>query len=192
MIVDCGREIHHKIALIDAKVVWFGSLSPLSHTTRTEETMLRALAPGFASDLARLVQIGGRRRDDEEQNTAIIAENPRCGNCGHRTYYFRSQKGQPLFACESERHWVQHADSIAPSRSQQGPADQLPQAGPPCPNCGKKTRLQQGRYGPFYGCTGSKCHRTMNVRQAMELLSSNGESKSQSPAEPASASSQYR
>ena len=184
VLVDCRREIHQKIAIIDGKVVWLGSLNPLSHTTRTEEIMMRVLSPSFASELARQVQIRSTRQDDDDQNIVIIGENPRCGNCGHRTYYFRSQKkGQPFFACESGCNWLQDANSIAADWNQQGQSGHLPQRGPACPSCGKKTRRQQGRFGPFYGCTGSKCDRTMNIRQATELMLNNSDSESETPAE---------
>jgi len=53
VVVDCRRDIHQKIVIVDDQVVWFGSLNPLSHTARTDEVMMRTLAPGFASELSR-------------------------------------------------------------------------------------------------------------------------------------------
>jgi hypothetical protein len=92
--VDCRREIHQKIAILDSGIVWFGSLNPLSHTARSEEVMMRAVAPRFASELARQVAICGARRYPDGQNAAM-GENPRCGDCGRRTYYFFSRRKEP-------------------------------------------------------------------------------------------------
>ena len=39
VVVDCRKRIHEKIVLIDNKIVWSGSLNPLSHTSRTDEFM---------------------------------------------------------------------------------------------------------------------------------------------------------
>ncbi|WP_324668004.1 AAA domain-containing protein [Geochorda subterranea] len=34
---------------------------------------------------------------------------------------------------------------------------------PPCPTCGRPTRLVFGRYGPFFGCTSPRCKGTVNL-----------------------------
>jgi hypothetical protein len=172
VVVDCRKEVHQKIGIVDGRIVWFGSLNPLSHTARTDETMIRALAPGFASEIIRQTAIRGVRRDDGTESVSIQGENPRCGSCGGRTYYFRSRYGRPFFACESGCDWLQDANSVVSARNQPQ-ADDLPREGPPCPKCGNTTRRRQGRHGPFYGCSSyPKCDGTMNVRQAMERMSS--------------------
>jgi DNA polymerase III delta prime subunit len=175
--VDCRREIHQKIAIIDSKVVWFGSLNPLSHTARSEEVMMRAVASGFASELARQVAIRGARRDADGQNAAM-GENPRCGNCGHRTYYFFSRrKNRAFFACEKDEcDWLQDASSPR-SNHAAGQTDNLPREGPPCPKCAGKTGRRQGPYGPFYSCSRyPACDGKMNARQAVEIMASADES----------------
>jgi DNA polymerase III delta prime subunit len=174
--VDCRREIHQKIALIDSKIVWFGSLNPLSHTARTEEIMMRAVAPGFASELARQVAIRGTRREADGQHSTM-GENPRCGNCGYRTYYFFSRrKNRAFFACEkNDCDWLQDANSAASYRDA-GRTGNLPQEGPPCPKCKSKTRHRQGPYGPFYSCSRyPTCDGKMNIQQAMEILAADDE-----------------
>jgi hypothetical protein len=174
--VDCRREIHQKIAIIDSKVVWFGSLNPLSHTARTDEVMMRAVAPGFASELARQVAVRSTRRDTGGQNPAM-GENPRCGNCGHRTYYFFSRRrNRPFFACEKDDcNWLQDASSPQPNHAA-GQTDNLPREGPPCPKCASKTSRRQGPYGPFYSCSRyPACDGKMNARQAAELMANDEE-----------------
>jgi DNA polymerase III delta prime subunit len=171
--VDCRREIHQKIAIIDSNVVWFGSLNPLSHTARTDEVMMRAVAPGFASELARQVAIRSARRDADGPNAAI-GENPRCGNCGHRTYYFFSRRRKrAFFACEKDDcDWLQDASSPQSSYGA-GQTDNFPREGPPCPKCASKTSRRQSPYGPFYSCSRyPACDGKMNARQALEIMAS--------------------
>ena len=109
VVVDCRRDIHQKIAIVDRRIVWFGSLNPLSHTPRTDETMMRTLAPQFASELARQVAIGASRGDADG---GIRAENRRCGRCEARSYYFFSRRlGRAFFACENECGWLQDVNS---------------------------------------------------------------------------------
>ncbi|MGH9552173.1 MAG: AAA domain-containing protein, partial [Terriglobales bacterium] len=141
VVVDCRRDIHQKIAIIDGQVVWFGSLNPLSHTARTDEIMMRALAPAFASELARQVAIRAVKRDRDGESLATKGENPRCGACGGRTFYFWSNRlRRPFFACEAECGWVRDATSTTAGRDGQQPTDDLPAEGPPCPKCGQPTQ----------------------------------------------------
>ncbi len=164
-VVDCRRDIHQKIVIIDGRVVWFGSLNPLSHTARTDEIMMRVLAPGFASELARLVAISAFKRRDDGENAAAQGENPRCGKCGGRAFYFWSNRlRRPFFACETGCDWVQDATSAAAGRHPQPPTGDLPADGPPCPKCGETTRRRLGRHGAFYGCSRyPQCDGTMSV-----------------------------
>lgn len=167
VVVDCRRAIHQKIAFIDGQIVWFGSLNPLSHTAQADETMMRALAPGFAAELARQVSIRTARREGDSENAPVLGENPRCPTCGNRTYYFRSRYGygRAFFACESGCGWLQDVNSSAPGRNRTGDSENFPVDGPPCPKCRSKTRLRRGRHGLFYGCSQfPKCDGTVNTR----------------------------
>jgi hypothetical protein len=160
VVVDCRRDIHQKIAIIDGRTVWFGSLNPLSHTARTEEIMMRVVAPGFASELANQVAINTPRRHGEGENAAS-RENPRCDTCGGRTYYFLSRRRVDLFKCEAGCEGVQNATSAAGGRH--GP-DNFPPDGPFCPKCAQPTRLRWSRYGAFYGCSRyPQCDGKMNA-----------------------------
>jgi hypothetical protein len=166
VIVDCRRDLHQKVVIVDDRVVWFGSLNPLSHTGRTDEVMMRALAPGFASELARQIAIRTVKRDDDSKSSAVQSENPRCDKCGGRTFYFWSNRlRRPFFACEGDCKWVQDATSAALGRQAQQATDDLPAEGPPCPKCGQPTRRRRGRHGAFYGCSSyPQCDGTVNVR----------------------------
>ncbi len=161
--VDCRREIHQKIAIVDSKIVWLGSLNPLSHTARTDEIMMRAVAPNFAAELARQIAVRPVRRDVDGRGAAV-GENPRCGRCGHRTYYFFSwRRERAFFSCE-DCDWIVDASRDL-SHHDAAETDNLPLEGPPCPKCGSKTRRRQGRFGPFYGCSRyPACDGKLNIR----------------------------
>ena len=56
-IVDTRGSIHQKAAIIDDEITWFGSLNPLSHTSKTEETMARIKDKRFAGQLSQNLAI---------------------------------------------------------------------------------------------------------------------------------------
>jgi hypothetical protein len=146
--VDCRARIHEKVVLIDKEIVWHGSLNALSHTHRTDEIMTRLVNQGFAQELA--AQMSKRRVSRERAaHASADAENPRCGSCGHRTYYAEGKHG-PFFKCEeSECGW---GENLTKEHRAGGGKSDLTLDGPSCPICKSKTRLRNGPYGPFYGC----------------------------------------
>jgi len=168
VIVDCRRNVHQKIVVVDSCVVWFGSLNPLSHTARADETMLRTQAPHFADELLRQTAIGPSRRQVGEP-ASVEAENPRCGDCGGRTYYVNSRKHARFFVCEAQDGWTQDADRAA-AAPVPGSLD-LPEVGPPCPKCGSDTRRRHGPHGYFFSCGRfPDCDGKFNARQATKKL----------------------
>jgi hypothetical protein len=164
-VVDCRARIHEKIVLIDKEIVWHGSLNVLSHTHRTDESMTRVVNAGLAEVLA--ANMSKRRvSTDKALQTIGDAENPRCGDCGARTVYSEGRFG-PFFYCEDECGWsIDLKKMTRPSRSR-GSADSdgiPPSEGPACPACNSRTRLRNGRNGPFYGCTKyPECKGTVDV-----------------------------
>ncbi|MFO1188323.1 MAG: AAA domain-containing protein [Alphaproteobacteria bacterium] len=164
VVVDCRRDIHEKIVLIDNRVIWSGSLNPLSHTSRTDEFMTRAESEGFAEQVAAFVskRIGIARA--EAASTVAEAENPRCPNCNSRTYYAEGRYG-PYFTCEDEEGCGWHDSARGTSGRKSSPSDpSLQKDGPPCPECGGPTKLRNGRFGPFYGCADyPKCKGAVNL-----------------------------
>jgi ssDNA-binding Zn-finger/Zn-ribbon topoisomerase 1 len=155
-VIDCRREIHQKIVLIDNKVVWHGSLNVLSHAHRTEEIMTRIVNEGLAQTVAAnmsKVRVSAQRA----ASTVADAENPRCPKCESRTVYAvaRRGRGREFFYCEAECGWRESLRNIqrrGNSRGRQFELSDLPEDGPPCPECGAALKLRSGRYGPFYGC----------------------------------------
>ena len=93
--VDCRAKIHQKVCLIDNRIVWWGSLNALSHAGRSDETMTRAVNEGLAATVAAHM-CRGRGPTDKATATVADAENPRCPECGGRTFYNEGKYG-PYF-----------------------------------------------------------------------------------------------
>jgi hypothetical protein len=151
-VVDCRRDIHEKIVLIDSRIIWSGSLNPLSHTSRTDEFMTRADSPHYAEQVAGFLS----KRDWISASVAAASvaepENPRCRRCGRRTYFADTRRYGPYFFCEEEAcGWRQKVGRGSVLNADD--ASEHPEEGPPCPNCQKPTRLRSSAYGRFYGCT---------------------------------------
>lgn len=151
-VVDLRAKIHEKIVLVDKEIVWHGSLNILSHNHRTDESMTRVVNPGFAQTVA--ASMSKRRvANDAAVQAVVSAENPRCGDCGSRSYYDEGRFG-PYFCCEKKCGWTESLKySGRNSTRSSTPVSDLPQSGPACPKCRGETRLRNGKYGPFYGCT---------------------------------------
>ena len=56
------QDMHEKVAIIDGRVVWCGSLNPLSHTDRTSEIMMRYDDFNLAADVKRFLNRSSRSR----------------------------------------------------------------------------------------------------------------------------------
>jgi hypothetical protein len=166
-IVDCRRDIHEKVVLIDSRVVWSGSLNPLSHTWRTDEVMNRLESPNYAETLAAFLSKRPWIAPNAAAASVANAENPRCPLCGGRTYYADGHHG-PYFSCEEEDACGWRQSARKPARPTTVAGSDHPAQGPPCPKCGKQTRLRQGYYGPFYSCLGypTTCAGTVNIGAA--------------------------
>ncbi len=147
VVVDCRKRIHEKIVLIDNRIVWSGSLNPLSHTSRTDEFMSRAVNPDYAEKVAAFISKRPGGHTAVPGPSAVEAENPRCPSCSSRTFYAEGRYG-PYFSCEDDRHCRWKASAASAFAGADCARD-----GGPCPLCGRPTTLRQGRWGPFYGCT---------------------------------------
>lgn len=150
-VVDCRRDIHEKVVLIDNEVVWSGSLNALSHTARTDEFMTRAKSPLYAEQVAAFLSKRAGLSPSAAAATAAQPENPRCPRCHSRTYYSDGPYG-PYFSCEDEDGCGWRESARRSPRRSEPIRDDMPKNGPPCPVCGGATRLRQGPFGSFYGC----------------------------------------
>jgi hypothetical protein len=98
VVLDTRWVIHEKVVIIDDETVWFGSLNPLSHTSRTDELMQRVVSKGWALKLASLLAVVPTGSSNLA-GISVRKENPPCEGCGGRTCYLRGKWG-PYFQCE--------------------------------------------------------------------------------------------
>ncbi|MFN0195338.1 MAG: phospholipase D-like domain-containing protein [Planctomycetaceae bacterium] len=110
VVIDLRNEIHEKVVTIDNRIVWFGSLNPLSHSSRTSELMARINDTGVAAHLVNILAVRPIPSDNIERMLGIARENPTCPNCQSWTVYCRGRFG-PFFACSKRCGWRQSVDS---------------------------------------------------------------------------------
>ena len=149
--VDTRGEIHQPVVVVDDEIIWFGSLNPLSHTGRTNETMLRVISKPGALQMAVFLSVTGNRSPDHAEGRAFLGENPKCPGCKARTTY-RMGKSGPYWECESRCGWT---EGLKPNRAQRLAAgnEDRPTNAPTCPKCKAQTVLRRGRYGKFWSCS---------------------------------------
>src|SRR5271170_7993745 len=70
-------------------------------------------------------------------------ENPRCGDCGSRTFHHVRGQGRCIHLRKPMR--LEH-------RLGGSPFDELPPHGAPCPDCDGDILKRRSRYGAFYSC----------------------------------------
>jgi ssDNA-binding Zn-finger/Zn-ribbon topoisomerase 1 len=174
--VDLRARMHEKIAILDGRVLWHGSLNVLSHRD-THESMLRIDSPAACRQLARFVSTPVGRRDEAPLLEA--PENPPCPTCSGPTVWIDGRYGI-YFACE-DPNCDGKVDPRRRSGGQQGEntgrrhpgargdrrraGSSVTTAGRPCPQAGCGGRLveRNGRFGRFLGCSKfPRCRYTEN------------------------------
>ena len=165
--VDLRARMHEKIAILDERILWLGSLNILSHRD-THESMVRIESPAFCQQIGRLVSAAAGPREEDTLPSLDAPENPACPKCGSPTVWNNGRYGI-YFTCEDPncdgkvdlRAAWRHSRSGTASdpaggqgrgrRSQRASAD----TGQPCPEpgCGGRLVERTGRYGRFLGCT---------------------------------------
>ena len=141
------KGTHEKIVIVDGDVLWFGSLNPLSHTSRTGEVMARLVSSDLAQQMASFVAIKPSRPTETYVNLAMVKENPSCARCNGRTYYVPKARKGPYWRCEEQTcGWTESA--TARRRSKLDATDP-----PKCPVCELTMVPRSGRYSDFWGCT---------------------------------------
>ncbi|MGE5483496.1 MAG: AAA domain-containing protein [Ignavibacteriales bacterium] len=154
------RGLHEKLAFVDRKTAWCGSLNILSHS-RSSELMIRFSQPDFVE---RLMDLSGttylvrqeEREDVRKRRLAQLAAAlearmtfPSCPKCG-KPMVLRAGKFGPFLGCVSySDHRCDGMMSI-PRRVLELAVEHLALA---CPLCGGKIVLKSGRKGSFLGCS---------------------------------------
>ncbi len=177
VVVDLRARMHEKIAILDGRILWHGSLNILSHSD-THESMLRIESPAACSQLGRFVSTPAGLRDDAPALDA--RENPECPNCGGPTVWNDGRYGI-YFKCEDPdcdgkvdarrggRGRTAGGDgrgSRRGRRSGRRSGSTAEAGGRPCPQpgCGGRLVERNGRHGRFLGCTSYPgCRYTENL-----------------------------
>jgi DNA polymerase III delta prime subunit len=150
-VVDTRGDIHEKVVIIDDEIVWFGSLNPLSHTSKTAEVMARIEGKQVAMQLAAFMALDKGVRDDSSLGLLYRAENPRCPICGSRTSYNKGRYG--AYWKSEGCPWTGSCDKSKNGRGQKA-GSETRETGSSCPKCGKPLVQRMGKFGPFDGCSG--------------------------------------
>jgi ssDNA-binding Zn-finger/Zn-ribbon topoisomerase 1/KaiC/GvpD/RAD55 family RecA-like ATPase len=162
--VDLRAQMHEKIAILDGRILWHGSLNILSHRD-THESMLRIESPAACQQLGRFVSTPTGPRD--EAPTLDAPENPGCPKCGRPTVWNDDRYGI-WFECEypdcdgkvdrrrrGGQRGAGSARGYAGGQGGQKRRGASAQTGRLCPVPGCSGRLAErsGRHGRFLGCT---------------------------------------
>jgi ssDNA-binding Zn-finger/Zn-ribbon topoisomerase 1 len=158
--VDLRARMHEKIAILDGRILWHGSLNIFSHRD-THESMLRLESPAACQQLGRFVSAPTLHCDDAP--TLDGRENPGCPKCGASTVWNSGRFGI-WFECErpdcdgkvdARRRGARAARRRnGEGRRRPGPTTggssyrECPQVG-----CGGQLAPRRGRFGRFLGCT---------------------------------------
>lgn len=160
------RELHEKLAFIDKKIAWCGSLNILSHS-RSSEMMIRFSQSDFVTRLMELSGTSYLLQQEEQKNIrkrrltqlAIAIKNrmafPSCPKCGGDTE-LRSSRYGPFFGCTS--YHGSNCDGLinVPRRILELAVQDLEYK---CPLCGENVILKSGRKGLFLSCSQyPNCH----------------------------------
>lgn len=176
--VDLRARMHEKIAILDGRILWHGSLNILSHRD-TYESMLRLESPAACQQLSRFVstQVGPRQEDAAPSLDA--PENPACPKCGSPTVWNDGRYGI-YFECENsgcggrvDPRRIRNQGRVGTVRGGAGGqrhGRRTPREGPvagracPQPDCDGRLVERNGRYGHFLGCTNfPRCRYTENL-----------------------------
>ncbi|MDR7420817.1 MAG: AAA domain-containing protein, partial [Armatimonadota bacterium] len=177
--VDLRARMHEKIAILDGRILWHGSLNILSHRD-THESMLRLESPAACQQLGRFVSTPTGRREEDAAPSLEAPENPACPNCRGPTVWNDGRFGI-YFVCEDadcggkvdprRARGQRRSGTAARDRAggqRRGPRSrrESTDTGQPCPQsgCGGRLVERNGRFGRFLACTNyPRCRYTENL-----------------------------
>jgi len=171
-IVDTRKNLHEKIIVVDDKIVWTGSLNPLSHTSSTTEIMMRIESEELSKQISSFLSLY-KVKPEESKGSLLNKENPDCPECHSRSTYIGKAKYGPYWRCESLCGWTQ---SFNNSSSYEKEKDSIYKTGKPsekhpgkpevCPKCSGDMVVRNGRYGKFWGCKNyPKCKGIVKIKK---------------------------
>ncbi|HHW17864.1 MAG TPA: AAA family ATPase [Firmicutes bacterium] len=163
--------LHEKLAFIDERITWMGSLNILSHS-RTTEQMVRFENPRLTAMILDFngVRIILRKQQKDQQRSELlrrIAEGlvkritlPPCPECGQKLV-LKAGKFGPFFACQEH---PKHKETINVPRAALEAVIEEIDIQCPAPACEGKMRLRTSSKGFFLGCSKyPECTATMSL-----------------------------
>jgi len=174
VVVDLRQNMHEKLAIIDGRILWHGSLNIFSHRN-TSESMLRIPSPSACGQIGIFVSPARGNEKAREADSPNLAkrENPSCPECSSRMVWKSGRYGI-YFECETCGHKQNlgrsgrkpraNTKKRSSGRPGRGKRRAGVKAAKDCPDCGKPLVRRNGRYGEFLGCTGyPSCRHTEDV-----------------------------
>ncbi|ROR32575.1 AAA domain-containing protein [Inmirania thermothiophila] len=164
--VDLRARMHEKVAILDGRILWHGSLNILSHRD-TSESMLRLKSPAACRQLGRFLSPPAGRREEDAPAFAAAA-NPECPKCGGPTVWRDGRYGI-WFECEDpdcDGKIDARRRGAGGTRGGERRRGTRATGSIPCPEPGCSGTLREcnGRYGAFLGCSNyPKCRHTEPV-----------------------------
>jgi len=157
-IVDTRQNLHEKIVVVDDKIVWTGSLNPLSHTSSTTEIMMRIESEELSKQISSFLALY-KVKPEDSKGSLLHKENPSCPNCHSRSTYIGKAKYGPYWRCESLCGWTKRFNNSS-SYEKEEESISKPRKSPKkpsgksevCPKCSGGMVIRSGRYGDFWGC----------------------------------------
>jgi septal ring factor EnvC (AmiA/AmiB activator) len=142
------RSMHQKVIVIDGRVVWFGSLNPLSHRN-TRELMFRLENEDFTKQVMK--ECGLQTPDDEGKALPPAIDITKiplrlCSGCGRNMKVIPRGRFGPFYKCE-------RCNSTANVKRDDLKRAIVPEARI-CPKCEREMEIRQSRTGVFLGCSG--------------------------------------
>jgi ssDNA-binding Zn-finger/Zn-ribbon topoisomerase 1 len=146
-IVDTRKDTHEKVVIVDGDILWFGSLNPLSHTSRTGEVMARLVSSALAQQMAAFVAMKPSRPTEAYADLAMVKENPPCARCNGRTYHVAKARQGAFWRCEEQTcGWTQ---GTAARREWNLDTSNAPK----CRICKMTMVPRSGPFSNFWGCS---------------------------------------
>jgi len=140
--IDIRRDEHQKVVLIDGKILWLGSLNPLSFTRRSREIMARVNSPKAVQEFARLGCLEASKDKDKGSIDHLLEkENPDCPQCKGLT----SHEKDTNFRCIDCGFYFTLGGK---KKGRPIDFDNTPQ----CEKCGMWKVRRKGKYGEFWAC----------------------------------------
>ncbi|MHC4556067.1 MAG: AAA domain-containing protein [Planctomycetota bacterium] len=156
VVVDYRARMHEKFAVLDNKILWYGSLNIFSHRD-TSESMFRIVSPSICEQIAQFIIWGYDKKKKEASDVNLTEkENPDCPNCSKPMVWKNGRYGI-YYECTicGTKVDPRRSRQRGRTRSRGDTSDKK------CSVCGKQMRKRKGKYGWFWGCTGfPRCKNT--------------------------------